>query len=232
MGQGASTALPRRVAEELECDWGKVNPEYASPAENLRRHRVWGDMSTNASRSVSASQQTLRQAGAIAREMLIAAAAARWDVPTRECRAENSIITHLPSGRTVAFGDVAAAAAAIRPPAHVKLKESKDWKLLGTPQKRFDVLDKITARPIYGIDVRLPDMLYAAIRQCPVFRGNLRSVDETKLAGVKGVRRIVRLADAVAVVAESWWQAQQAVEALPLTWDSGRNDQGSSCTLE
>jgi isoquinoline 1-oxidoreductase subunit beta len=232
MGQGAFTALPMLVAEELECDWGKVKPEYAPPAENLRRHRVWGDMSTNASRSVSASQQTLRQAGAIAREMLIAAAAARWDVPARECRAENSTITHLPSGRTVAFGAVAAAAAAIRPPAHVKLKESKDWKLIGTPQKRFDVLDKITARPIYGIDVRLPDMLYAAIRQCPVFRGNLRSVDETKLAGVKGVRRIVRLADAVAVVAESWWQAQQAVEALPVTWDSGGNEQVSSGTLE
>src|SRR5260370_25068565 len=101
MGQGTFTALPMLVAEELECDWGKVKPEYASPAENLRRHRVWGDMSTNASRSVSASQQTLRQAGAIAREMLIAAAAARWDVLARECRAENSALTHVPSGPTV-----------------------------------------------------------------------------------------------------------------------------------
>src|SRR5258708_3649703 len=112
MGQGTFTALPMLIAEELECDWGKVQPEYASPAENLRRHRVWGDMATNASRSVSASQQTLREAGATAREMLIAAAAARWNVPARECRAENSTITHLPSGRTVRFGDVAEAAAA------------------------------------------------------------------------------------------------------------------------
>ncbi|MEA3067006.1 MAG: isoquinoline 1-oxidoreductase subunit beta, partial [Sphingomonadales bacterium] len=232
MGQGIFTALPMLVAEELECDWGKVKPEYASPAENLRRHRVWGDMSTNASRSVSASQRTLRQAGATARELLIAAAAARWDVPARACRAENSTITHLPSGRTVRFGEVAQAAAAIRPPARVKLKEPKDWKLIGTPQKRFDALDKITGQPIYGIDVRLPDMLYAAIRQCPVFKGSLQSLDETKLAGMKGVRRVVRLPDAVAVVAESWWQAQQALEALPVTWDSGGNGRVSSGTIE
>jgi isoquinoline 1-oxidoreductase beta subunit len=232
MGQGAFTALPMLVAEELECDWGKVKPEFASPAENLRRRRVWGDMSTNASRSVSASQQTLRQAGATAREMLIAAAAARWDAPARECRAENSTITHLPSGRSLRFGDVAEAAAAIRPPAYVKLKQPKDWKLIGTPQKRFEVLDKIKGEPIYGIDVRLPDMLYAAIRQCPVFKGSLRSVDEAKLAGRTGIRRIVRLADAVAVVAESWWQAQQALAALPVTWDFGGNEQVSSATIE
>jgi isoquinoline 1-oxidoreductase subunit beta len=232
MGQGIFTALPMLVAEELECDWGKVKPEYASPAENLRRHRVWGDMSTNASRSVSASQRTLRQAGATAREMLIAAGEARWDVPARACRAENSTITHLPSGRTVRFGEVAQAAAAIRPPARVKLKEPKDWKLIGTPQKRFDALDKITGQPIYGIDVRLPDMLYAAIRQCPVFKGSLQSLDETKLAGMKGVRRVVRLPDAVAVVAESWWQAQQALKALPVTWDSGGNGRVSSGTIE
>jgi isoquinoline 1-oxidoreductase beta subunit len=232
MGQGTFTALPMLVAEELECDWRKVQPEHASPAENLRRHRVWGDMSTNASRSVSASQQTLRQAGATAREMLVAAAAARWNVPARECRAESGIITHLPSGRSLRFGEVAAAAAAIRPPAHVELKEPKDWKLIGTRQKHFDALDKVTGAPIYGIDVRLPDMLYAAIRQCPVFKGSLRSVDDTKLVGRKGVRQIVRLADAVAVVAESWWQAKQAVAALPVTWDTGGSGHVSSGTIE
>jgi isoquinoline 1-oxidoreductase subunit beta len=232
MGQGTFTALPMLVAEELECDWRLVKPEFAAPAENLRRHRVWGDMSTNASRSVSASQQTLRQAGATAREMLIAAAAARWAVPARECQAENSTITHLPSGRRLRFGDVAEAAAAIRPPAHVRLKEPKDWKLIGTPRKRFDVLDKITGQPIYGIDVHLPDMLYAAIRQCPVFKGKLRSVDESKLADMKGVRRLVRLTDAVAVVATSWWQAKQALAALPVTWDMVGNGQVSSRTIE
>jgi isoquinoline 1-oxidoreductase beta subunit len=232
MGQGTFTALPMLVAEELECDWGKVRPEFVPPAENLRRRRAWGDMSTNASRSVAASQETLRQAGATAREMLIAAAAARLEVPARECRAQSGTITHLPSGRSVGFGDIAAAAAAISPPAHVRLKQPKDWKLIGTPQKRLDVLDKITARPVYGIDVRLPGMLYAAIRQCPVFKGSLRSVDATSLAGMKGVHGIVRLADAVAVVAESWWQAQQAVTALPVRWDSGGNAQVSSHTIE
>jgi isoquinoline 1-oxidoreductase beta subunit len=232
MGQGILTALPMLVAEELECDWRKVKPEYAAPAENLRRHRVWGDMSTNASRSVSASQQSLRRAGATAREMLIAAAAARWAVPAPECQAENGTITHRPSGRQARFGDVAEAAAAVRPPARVALKEPKDWKLIGTPQKRFDVRAKITGQPIYGIDVRLPDMLYAAILQCPVFKGTLRSVDESKLAGRKGVRRVVRLTDAVAVVAESWWQAKQALDALPVTWDTGRNAQVSSRTIE
>jgi isoquinoline 1-oxidoreductase beta subunit len=232
MGQGIFTALPMLVAEELECDWGKVRPELASPSENLRRRRIWGDMSTNASRSVAASQQTLRLAGATAREMLVAAAAASWDVPARECRAESSIITHLPSGRAVRFGEVAQAAAAMRPPAHAKLKAPNSWKLIGTPQKRFDVLDKITAQPIYGIDVRVPGMLYAAIRQCPVFKGSLRSVDEARVAAMKGVRRIVRLADAVAVVAESWWQAQQAVRALPVIWDTFGNEQVSSHTIE
>src|SRR5580704_12023232 len=219
MGQGTFTALPMLVAEELECDWGKVRPEFVPPAENRKRHRAWGDMSTNASRSVAASQETLRQAGATAREMLIAAAAARLDVPAGQCRARNSTITHVPSGRSVRFGEVAAAAAAVRPPVYVKLKEPKDWTLIGTPQKRFDVLDKVTARPVYGIDVRLPGMLHAAIRQCPVFKGSLKSVDETSLAGRKGIRCVVRLPDAVAVVAESWWQAQQALEALPVTWD-------------
>jgi isoquinoline 1-oxidoreductase beta subunit len=189
-------------------------------------------MSTNASRSVSASQQLLRQAGATAREMLIAAAAARWAVPARECRAQNSIVTHLPSGRGVRFGEVAEAAAAIPPPAHVALKESREWKLIGTRQKRFDVHDKITGEAVYGIDVRLPDMLYAAILQCPVFKGRLRSVDASRLAGMKGVRRLVRLEDAVAVVAESWWQAKQALAALPVSWDTFGNEQVSSRSIE
>lgn len=232
MGQGVFTALPMLVAEELECDWHNVVPEYVPAAENLRRDRVWGDMETHASRSVSASQRSLRQAGAIAREMLIAAAAARWGIAVGECRAANGTITHLPSGRRINFGSVAAAAAAMRPPAQVKLKAPKDWKLIGTPQRRREIADKITAAPIYGIDVRLPGMLYAAILQCPVFGGRLRSVDDSKLAGVAGVRRLVRLPGAVAVVAESWWQAHRTLAALPVTWDAGPNAKASSRTIE
>ena len=180
------------------------------PGENTRRNQAWGDTSTGASRSIASSQHYLRQAGATAREMLIAAAAARWDVTDTQCTARNSTITHTPTGRTVTFGAVAADAAKIAPPANVKLKSPHEWKLAGTPRKRLDVLDKITAQPVYAIDVRLPDMLYAAIVQCPVFQGTLKSVDENSIAGLKGVRGIVRMPDAVAVVADSWWRAKRA----------------------
>ena len=171
------------VAEELECDWSKVKAEFAPPHENRRRDRVWGNMSTGASRSISASQNDLRRAGATAREMLVAAAAARWNVPAAECVAANSTITHLPSGRSITFGEVAAAAAEIAAACRsVKLKSPKDWKLIGTRQRRLDVVDKVTGRPIYAIDVRLPNMLYAAILQCPVFKGTLevRRRDEAR----------------------------------------------------
>jgi isoquinoline 1-oxidoreductase subunit beta len=223
MGQGSFTALAMLVAEELECDWSKVKAEFAPPHENRKRNRVWGNMSTGASRSISASQNDLRRAGATAREMLIAAAAARWNVAASECAAANSTITHLPSGRSVTFGRVAADAAAIVTPAQVVLKDPKDWKLIGTRQNRLEVADKVTGKPIYAIDVRLPNMLYAAIVQCPVFKGTVRSVDESKLASLKGIRRVVKQADSVAVVADTWWQAKKAAEMLPVTWDVGDN---------
>ena len=219
MGQGIFTALPMLVAEELECDWSKVKAEFASPHENRSRNRAWGNMSTGASRSITASQHDLRRAGATAREMLIAAAAACWDVPAGECTAANSVITHGPSGRTTTFGRVATQAAEIPPPAQVQLKDPKDWKLIGTRQRRLDVPDKVTGKPIYAIDVHLPGMLYAAILQCPVFKGTVRSIDETPLAGMKGLRRVVRLPDAVAVVADTWWGAKKAAETLQVTWD-------------
>jgi isoquinoline 1-oxidoreductase subunit beta len=223
MGQGSFTALPMLVAEELECDWSRVRAEFAPPHENRKRDRVWGNMSTGASRSISASQNDLRRAGATARAMLIAAAAARWNVPVGECTAAQGVISHGLSGRSITFGAIAAAAAEMPPPAQVALKDPKDWKLIGTRQKRFDVPDKITGKPIYAIDVQLPNMSYAAIVQCPVFKGTLKAVDETKLAGMKGIHKVVKLADAVAVVADSWWRAKKAAEALPVTWDFGDN---------
>jgi isoquinoline 1-oxidoreductase subunit beta len=223
MGQGAQTGLAMLVAEELECDWSNVRTEFVSPEENLRRGLVWGDMSTGASRSIASSQLYLRQAGATAREMLIAAAAARWNVPAAECVAHMSAITHKPSGRSVSFGAVAEAAARIAPPANVVLKDPKQWKLCGTSQRRLDVFDKVTAQPVYAIDVRLPDMLYAAIAHCPVFGGIPKSIDESKIASMPGVRRVVRLSNAVAVVADSWWRAKRALEALPIVWDDRGN---------
>ena len=218
------------VAEELECDWAKVRTEFVSAGENFRRHRVYGDMSTGASRSIGSSQLYLRQAGATAREMLIGAAAARWGVPASECIARMSTVTHNPSGRTTTFAAVAVDAAKIEvedPP----LKNPKHWKLLGTPRRRLDVLDKATAQPVYAIDVRLPGMLYAAIRQCPVFGGAVNSVDEKAIAGMNGVRRVVRMADSVAVVADSWWRAKRALDALPIVWDQQGNGGVSSDSI-
>jgi isoquinoline 1-oxidoreductase beta subunit len=231
MGQGITTALPMLVAEELDCDWSKVRPEFPSPEENLRRKRAWGEMSTGGSRSVRTSQEYLRKAGAAAREVLIAAAAAQWNVPASECQATKSVVTHKSSGRTLRYGEVAEAAAKLPPPTEVKLKDPKDWTLLGTPQKRFDTADKVTGKPIFGIDVRVPNMLYAAIVQCPVFGGSPKSFDEAKIRGRKGVRHIVPLPNAVAVVADSWWQAKQAVDALPVTWDEGQNGKVSSASI-
>ena len=223
MGQGSFTALPMLVAEELECDWTRVRPEFAPPRENLVRNRAWGDMSTGGSRSIRTSHELLRKAGATARHMLVAAAATRWNVSAADCRARNGVITHLPSGRTVTFGMVAEAAAQIEPPKVVELKHPSDWTLIGRPQHRFDIADKVVGKPIYGIDVRLPGMLYAAVLQSPVFRGRLKTVDEAGVRNMRGVRRIVRLDDAVAVVADNWWRARKAVEALDIVWDEGGN---------
>jgi isoquinoline 1-oxidoreductase beta subunit len=231
MGQGITTSLPMLVAEELECDWSKVRAEFPAADENLRRKRAWGDMSTGGSRSVRGSQDFLRKAGAAAREMLVAAAAQRWNAAAAECVAAKGLVTHRPSGRTLRFGEVAAAAAKLPPPSEPKLKDPKDWTLVGTPQKRLDTLDKVTGKPIFGIDVRVPNMLYAAIVQCPVFGGTPKSFEEGKIGNLKGVRRIVPLPNAVAVVADSWWQAKQAVEALPVTWDEGQNGKVASADI-
>ena len=231
MGQGILTGLAMLVAEELECDWASVRTEYVSPVENLRRDQIWGDMSTGASRSIASSQLHLRQAGAVARQLLVAAAAARWQVPIEQCVARSSAITHTPSGRSVSFGAVAEAAARIEPPAEVKLKDPSEWRLIGKPRRRLDVLAKVMAQPVYAIDVRLPDMLYAAIVQCPVYGGKLRSVDENAIAAMKGVRGVVRLPEAVAVVADSWWRAKCALEALPIVWDDRGNKRVSSAEI-
>ncbi len=231
MGQGILTGLAMLVAEELDCDWSKVRTDFVTAQENRRRSGLWGDMSTGASRSTASSQLYLRRAGAAARHMLVTAAAARWSVPAKECSARNGIIRHEPSGRSVNFGAVAADAARLDPPADVALKDPKEWRLAGTPQRRLDLLPKVTGEPIYAIDVRLPGMLYAAIRQCPVFRGRLNAVDDAAALKMPGVQRVVRLPDAVAVIADSWWRAKRAVDALTVTWDDAGNDAVSTDTI-
>ena len=232
MGQGSFTGLPMLVAEELGCDWSKVQAEYASTSEHLRRNRIFRTMLTGGSRSIRDSQEYLRTAGAAARLMLTTAAARRWGVPVAECVAANSLITHTPTERQLSFGAVAAEAAALDIPENPPLKDPADWTILGQPAARFDIPDKVTGKTAFAIDTRLPGMVYAAIAQCPVFGGSLKSVDAKKIADMRGVVKVVRLEDAVVVVAkESWWNAQQAVRALPIEWDFGEHANVSSDSI-
>ena len=209
MGQGSYTAVPMMLAEELECDWSKVKVEIVEPAVNLKLNRIYGDMFSYGSRSVRDSQDYVRKAGAAAREMLITAAAEEWKVPAP-------------------FGTIAAVAAKLDVPKDIKLKDPKDGKIAGKPAKRLDVSNKVQGKPIYGIDVRLPKMMYASLVQCPVFKGTLKSVDDSKLGGMPGVRKVVKFPNAVAVVAGSWWRAKRAAEALKISWDDGGNGNAST----
>jgi isoquinoline 1-oxidoreductase beta subunit len=232
MGQGSLTGLAQLVAEELECDWSKVATEYPTPGQSAARKRVWGSFNTGGSVGIRASQDYVRKGGAAARLMLIQAAANEWKVPVAECTAAASVITHTPSGRTVTYGKVAEAAARLEPPADVKLKDPKDWKIAGKPVKRLDTADKATGKMVYGIDVKLPGMLSAAIKSCPVFGGKLKSYDDAKVISMKGVRKVVRVGDtAVAVVADTWWHAKTALDALPIVWDEGENAKVSSASI-
>ncbi|HQY47681.1 MAG TPA: molybdopterin-dependent oxidoreductase, partial [Usitatibacteraceae bacterium] len=156
MGQGTYTALAQLVAEELDADWAKVSAEFASPNEHIRRNRIWGSMSTGGSQGVRSSQDYVRKAGAAAREMLVAAAAAQWKVPAAECVAEKSVITHPATKRRLRYGQVASAAAKLAPPRDVKLRDPKDWKIAGKPLHRLDIPDKVLGKPVFGTDVMLP----------------------------------------------------------------------------
>jgi len=232
MGQGTLTGLAQMVAEELECDWSKVTTEYPTPGQSVARKRVWGDFSTGGSRGIRESHQYVRQGGATARMMLVQAAADGWKVPAAECSAANSVITHQPSGRTTTYGKVAEAAAKLTPPANVPLKDPKDWKLIGKPVKRLDTMDKLTGAQVYGMDLKLPGMLNAAIKDCPVFGGKVKSFEAAKVTGMPGVRHVLKVGDsAVAVVADTWWQAKTALDTLPIVWDEGQHAKVSSAQI-
>lgn len=232
MGQGTLTGLAQLVAEELECDWSKVTTEYPTPGQSVARKRVWGDFSTGGSRGIRTSQDYVRKGGATARVMLIQAAANEWKVPATECKVSAGVITHTPTGRTTTYGKVAEAAAKIEPPADVKLKDPKDWTIAGKGLKRLDTVDKTTGKMIYGADIKLPGMLNAAIKDCPVFGGKVKSFDAAKIANMKGVKKVVQVGDSgVAVVADTWWHAKTALDALPIVWDEGDNAKVSSETI-
>ncbi len=234
MGQGTRTGLAQLVAEELECDWNKVKTESVTVARNHASKRAWGDMSTAGSRGIRMSQDYVRRAGAAARTMLLQAAADQWQVPVAEVSVANGIITHRASKRTTSYGKVAAAASKLTAPDHksLTLKDPKTWKVAGKPLKRLDTADKLTGKQLYAIDLRLPGMLHAAIKACPVFGGKLASFDESKIKGMRGVRGVVRVNDStVAVVADMWWRAKTALDALPIVWDEGEHAKVTSASI-
>ena len=226
MGQGTLTGLAQLVAEELDCDWSKVTTEHILPGQNLANKRAWGNMSTGGSQGIRQSHDYVRRGGAAARIMLMQAAAEQWKVPAGELTVDKGVITHKASGRSTSYGKVAEAAAKIAPPdlKAIKLRDPRQWKIAGKPVKRLDTADKLDGSKLYAVDVKLPGMLHAAIMQCPVFGGMLVSFDQSKIANLPGKPQALRISETtVAVVADTWWRAKKALDALPKVWDEGPN---------
>jgi isoquinoline 1-oxidoreductase subunit beta len=222
MGQGSMTALPMMIAEELQCDWSKVRIEYASSNRSVREHRVYGNMYSHGSMSVRESQKMVQQVGASARERIIAAAAARWHVPASECAAAQSVVTHRPTGRTLRYGELAGEAAKVKLAKEPAIKTPAQFTFLPRPIPRLDLVHKTDGSAKFGIDAQVPGMVFASINACPVRGGKLKSVDESVLAGVPGIVGVVKLEDAVAVVAtDSFWRAKRALSRLQPEWDVG-----------
>ena len=222
MGQGTYTSIPMLIAEELEVDLKQVQVEHAPPNEKLYGNPLLGGLqATGNSNAVRAAWQPLRQAGAIARTMLVSAAAKRWNVDPASCRAQSGEVRHAPTGRRIGYGALAADAARMPVPESVVLKRPVDFKLIGTPAKRLDAPAKVNGTAVYGIDVRPPGVKIATLAQSPVFGGRVKSVDDTAAKAVKGVRQIVRLDDAVAVVADHMGAAKKGLAALVIEWDAG-----------
>lgn len=228
MGQGTLTGLAQLVAEDLDCDWDKVKTEYPTPGQNLARERVWGDFSTGGSQGIRGSQDYVREGAAAAKAMLIEAAANEWDVPASECTSANSVITHGPSGQTTTYGKVAGAASKLAPPLEVTVKDPSEWKIVGQAKPRLDTADKLTGKQVYGADIQLDGMLNASIRQSPKIGATVKSFDAAAIENMPGVKKVVALDDpfsdgqtAIAVIADTWWHANKALDALPMEWEGG-----------
>jgi len=233
MGQGTSTGLAQLVAEELGCDWNDVKIEYPTPGESLARERVWGSFSTGGSQGLRGSHQYVREGGAAARIMLIEAAANQWEVEPSECSVENGVIKLNESRKSVTFGDIAEAAAKLTPPLEVTLKDPKEWSIIGAPKKRLDTAEKVTGALKYGADLMFPNLLNASIKQCPVMGGTLKSFDADSAMAKPGIKKIVQVgSNAVAVIADTWWQAHSALEAMTIEWDKGENANFSSADIQ
>src|SRR5215831_18227449 len=232
MGQGTLTGLCQLVAEELECDWSKVTWEYPTPGQSVARKRVWGDFSTGGSRGIRMSHEYVRQGGAAARMMLMQAAANEWQVPVADVTVDKGVITHKASGRSTSYGKVAEAAARLEAPKDIKLKDPKDWKIAGKPMHRLDTPDKVKGKQVYGIDLKLPGLLNAAIRDCPVQGGTVKSFDAAKAEKMPGVKKVVKVGESgIAVVADTFWHAKTAVDAVNITWDAGEHGKVSSASI-
>jgi isoquinoline 1-oxidoreductase beta subunit len=222
MGQGTYTSVPMLIAEELEVDLKQVRLEHAPPNEKLYGNPLLGGIqATGNSNAMRAAWQPMRQAGAAARTMLVAAAAKRWSVDPASCRARSGEVLHAPTGRRIKYGELAAAAARLPVPENVALKRAQDFKLIGTPAKRLDTPSKVNGTAVYGIDVRPPGVKIATLAQSPVFGGRVRKLDDAAAKAVKGVRQIVRLDDAIAVVADHMGAAKKGLAALVIEWDDG-----------
>ena len=223
MGQGTYTSVPMLVAEELEVGLDQIQVEHAPSDEKRYTHPIWKGQLTGGSGSIRGAYQPMRRAGAAARMMLISAAARSWGVDAETCRAERGWVIHPPSGRRMTYGSLASTAARIPVPEQVVLKDPKDFKLIGTPAKRLDTPDKVNGRAKFGIDVRVPGMRIAAVASCPVFGGKLAAVEDAGARAIRGVQQVVRIEDAVAVVADHTWAARKGLAALRITWDPGPN---------
>ncbi|TNC71344.1 xanthine dehydrogenase family protein molybdopterin-binding subunit [Rubellimicrobium roseum] len=218
MGQGTLTGLAQLVAEELDADWEKVTWDYPTPGQNVARDRVWGEFGTYGSQGIRASQQYVREGGAAARAMLLQAAANRWGVDPGTLTVSKGVISG-PDGQTLRYGELAAEAAQVEVPAQVQLKDPSTWTIAGKPVKRLDTLGKLDGSQVYAIDTRMPEMVNAAIRQAPVLGSKLASFDASAVTGMPGVQKVVQVDDnAVAVVADTWWRAKTALDALPVEW--------------
>ena len=225
MGQGTRTGLAQLVTEELECNWKKVKTQSATPGQSLARKRVWGEHGTGGSRGIRISEDYVRRGAAAARIMLMQAAANQWNVPVAELTVDKGIITHAPTGRRTSYGKVAELASTLTPPdpKSIALRDPRQWKVAGQPYARIDTANKVNGSKVYGVDLQLPGMLCASVKACPVFGGKLVSYDEAKIKDMRGVKGVVKINDStLAVVADTWWHANTALNAMPIVWDEGK----------
>jgi isoquinoline 1-oxidoreductase beta subunit len=223
MGQGTVTGLAQLVAEELEADWAKVTYEYPTPGQNVARKRVWGDFATSGSRGIRNSEKAMREGAAAARMMLLQAAADEWKVPVAEVSVAKGVITHKGSNRSTTYGKVAGAAAKLTPPTNPPLKDPKTWTIAGKPLKRLAQDGKVNGKQVYSIDFQAPGLLNAAVKDCPIWGGSLKSFDAAAAEKMPGVKKVLKIENAVVVVADTWWRAKTALDAVKIEYDSGKS---------